>query len=92
VKEGAGQGESILIISGAGGVGSILIQLAKQLTELTVVTAASRPDTVEWVKGMGADHVINHRESLVDQMKALGLQPRYVASRHYSTTAPSFAQ
>ncbi|MFQ3271596.1 MAG: NADPH2:quinone reductase, partial [Lentimonas sp.] len=51
-----------------------------------------RPDTVEWVKGMGADHVINHRESLVDQMKALGLQPRYVASRHYSTTAPSFAQ
>ncbi len=80
LKEGDGQGESILIIGGAGGVGSILIQLAKQLTGLTVIATASRPDTVEWVKKMGADHVINHRESLVDQVKALGLEPRYVAS------------
>ncbi|MCL4152676.1 UNVERIFIED_CONTAM: hypothetical protein GTU68_027405 [Idotea baltica] len=80
VREGEGHGESLLIIGGAGGVGSILIQLAKQLTGLTVIATASRPDTVEWVEKMGADHVINHHESLVDQVKALGLTPRYVAS------------
>lgn len=80
LNEGDGKGDSILIIGGAGGVGSILIQLAKQLTNMTVVTTASRPETIEWVKKMGADHVINHRESLAAQMKELGLQPRYVAS------------
>jgi len=80
VKEGEGKGHSLLIIGGAGGVGSILIQLAKKLTELTVVATASRPETVDWVKKMGADHVINHRESLVEQMKGLGLAPQYVAS------------
>jgi len=80
IKEGAGQGESILILGGAGGVGSILIQLAKKLTGLTVVATASRPETTEWVKKMGADHVINHHESLTDQIKAVGIQPLYVAS------------
>lgn len=80
LNEGEGDGESILIIGGAGGVGSILIQLAKQLTGLTVVATASRPDTIAWVEKMGADHVINHRESLVDQMQALGSAPKYVAS------------
>jgi len=80
VKEGEGQGESLLVIGGAGGVASILIQLAKKLTGLTVIATGSRPDTNEWVKKMGADHVINHRESLADQMKALDIQPRYVAS------------
>ena len=80
IKEGEGTGESLLIIGGAGGVGSILIQLSKKLTGLTVIATASRPETVEWVKKMGADHVINHRESLVDQVKALGIEPRYVAS------------
>jgi len=80
LKDGGGIGESLLIIGAAGGVGSILIQLAKQLTGLTVIATASRPDTIEWVTKMGADHVINHRESLVDQMKELGLSPRYVAS------------
>ncbi len=80
VKEGEGKGESLLIIGGAGGVGSILIQLAKKLTRLTVIATASRPETADWVKKMGADHVINHRESLVDQVKVLGIEPRYVAS------------
>ena len=69
-----------MIIGGAGGVGSILIQLAKKLTGLTVIATASRPETVEWVKKMGADHVISHRGSLVEQMKSLGIEPRYVAS------------
>lgn len=80
LKEGEGKGESLLIIGGAGGVGSILIQLAKKLTALTVIATASRSETTEWVKKMGADHVINHRESLVDQVRALELEPRYVAS------------
>ena len=80
VEEGAGKDDVLLIIGAAGGVGSMLIQLAKKLTNLTVIATASRPETIAWVKKMGADHVINHRESLVDQVKALGLQPRYVAS------------
>ena len=80
IKEGDGENESLLIIGGAGGVGSILIQLAKKLTGLTVIATASRPETVAWVEKMGADHVINHRESLTEQVRALGLEPRYVAS------------
>lgn len=80
IEEGGGNGESLLIIGGAGGVGSILIQLAKKLTKLTVIATASRPETIDWVKKMGADHVINHHESLVDQMKSLNIEPRYVAS------------
>ncbi len=80
LKEKDGGDEQLLIIGGAGGVGSILIQLAKQLTNLTVIATASRPETIRWVEKMGADHVINHRESLVNQVKALDLEPRYVAS------------
>ncbi len=80
IKEGGGKGESLLVVGGAGGVGSILIQLARKLTQLTVIATASRPETIEWVKKMGAHQVINHRESLVDQVKALGSEPRYVAS------------
>ena len=80
LTEGGGEHESLLIIGGAGGVGSILIQLARKLTGLRVIATASRPETVEWVQKMGADHVINHRESLVDQVTALGVEPRYVAS------------
>ena len=80
VREGGGAGETLLVIGGAGGVGSILIQLAKKLTGLTVITTASRPETVDWVRKMRADHVIDHRKSLTEQVNALGLQPRYVAS------------
>lgn len=80
LKEGDGKGDSLLIIGAAGGVGSILIQLAKKLTGLTVIATASRPDTIDWVKKMGADHIINHRQPLADQVKKLGLEPRYVTS------------
>lgn len=79
IKEGEGAGDSILVLGAAGGVGSVLIQLAKKLTGLTVVATASRPETIDWVRMMGADHVINHRESLVNQLVELKLQPRYVA-------------
>lgn len=79
-EEGSGQGEAILIIGGAGGVGSILIQLAKKLTKLQVVATASRPDTIKWVEKMGADHVVNHHKPLAAQMEQLNIKPRYVAS------------
>lgn len=80
IKEGDGVGEEILIIGAAGGVGSVLIQLAKKLTGLTVVASASRDDTVAWVEKMGADHVVNHRNPLNEEMKALGISPKYVAT------------
>ena len=59
---------ALLIIGGAGGVGSIGIQLAK-LAGLRVIATASRPETVAWVKELGADQVVNHREDLVSQIK-----------------------
>lgn len=80
IKEGGGKGEAILVIGGAGGVGSILIQLAKKLTGLTVVATASRDDTVSWAKKMGADHVVNHGNPLDEEMKTLGISPKYVAT------------
>jgi len=80
LNEGEGAGESLLVIGGAGGVGSILIQLAKKLTGLNVIATASRPDTQAWVEKMGADHVVNHRNLLDEEMKALGISPQYVAA------------
>ncbi|MEM6521868.1 MAG: zinc-binding dehydrogenase, partial [Cyanobacteria bacterium P01_C01_bin.70] len=90
LKEGKGVGEALLVIGGAGGVGSILIQLAKQLTGLTVIATASRDDTRAWVGKMGADYVVNHRNPLDEEMKALDISPRYVASlthtdRHFES-------
>ncbi len=80
VTENGGQGESLLIIGGAGGVGSILIQLAKKLTALNVIATASRPETVDWVKKMGADTIIDHGKPLNESMTELGIKPHYVAS------------
>jgi zinc-binding alcohol dehydrogenase family protein len=80
LKEGEGSGDALLVIGGAGGVGSILIQLAKQLTGLTVIATASRPETESWVKKMGADHCVNHRKPLNEEIDALGITPRYVAA------------
>ncbi|ABS67998.1 Alcohol dehydrogenase. zinc-binding type 1 [Xanthobacter versatilis] len=75
------QGGAILIVNGAGGVGSILIQLARRLTGLTVIATASRPETIQWCKDMGAHHVIDHRQPLDEGLKAIGIpQVQYVAS------------
>ncbi len=68
---GADIGKSILIIGGAGGVGSIAIQLAK-LAGLTVIASASREQTIDWVKSLGADEVVNHRQKMKPQIEALG--------------------
>ena len=64
-------GCSLLILAGAGGVGSIAIQLAK-LAGLTVIATASRTETRAWVKGLGADHVVDHREPLPAQLAEIG--------------------
>ncbi len=72
--------DAILIINGAGGVGSILTQIARKLTGLRVITTASRPETIEWSRRMGAHHVIDHRKPLNEGLKAIGIpQVRYVA-------------
>ncbi|MCW2240138.1 zinc-binding alcohol dehydrogenase family protein [Azospirillum canadense] len=72
--------DAILIINGAGGVGSILTQIARKLTGLTVIATASRPETIEWSRRMGAHHVIDHRKPLNEGLKAIGIpQVRYVA-------------
>lgn len=83
-------GELILVIGGAGGVGSITIQLLRALTKMTVIATASRPETQDWVKACGAHHVIDHREALAPQVEALGLgAPGFVFSttqtdKHYA--------
>jgi zinc-binding alcohol dehydrogenase family protein len=63
--------KSILLIGGAGGVGSIGIQLAKT-AGLTVIATASRPESIAWVRELGADHIIDHRKPLRPQIEALG--------------------
>lgn len=74
-------GQLILVIGGAGGVGSITIQLLRALTDLTVIATASRPDTQAWVRECGAHHVIDHRQPLAPQVQALGLgAPGFVFS------------
>ncbi len=67
------RGRSILIIGGAGGVGSIAIQLAKKLAGLKVIATASRPESEQWCRDMGADEVINHREELEQECKRCGI-------------------
>jgi len=74
-------GDVILIIGGAGGVGSITIQLLRALTGVTVIATASRPETQDWVRECGAHHVIDHRQPLAPQVKALELgSPGFVFS------------
>jgi len=65
--------EKILIIGAAGGVGSIMVQLAAQLTDAVVIGTASRPESQQWVKALGADYVIDHRKPLSSELKRLGI-------------------
>lgn len=68
-----GAAPAVLIIGGAGGVGSMAIQLLRARTNLTVIATASRPETQAWVRDLGAHHVIDHRQPLAPQVAALGL-------------------
>ncbi|MGC9742491.1 Zinc-type alcohol dehydrogenase-like protein [Pseudomonas sp. IsoF] len=87
VVENAGKGQSLLVIGAAGGVGSILVQLASKLTQLTVIGTASRPETQAWVKELGAHHVIDHSKPIAPQLQALGLDTvDYVISLTHTDT------
>ncbi|GGK54427.1 zinc-binding alcohol dehydrogenase family protein [Amphritea balenae] len=87
----------ILIIGAAGGVGSILVQLAAQLTDALVIGTASRPESQQWVKELGADHVIDHRKPLSQELKRIGIENvTHVASlnatdQHYDEIVESLA-
>ncbi|MBH3443286.1 zinc-binding alcohol dehydrogenase family protein [Pseudomonas moraviensis] len=74
ISEGSNdQGQSLLIVGAAGGVGSILTQLAKQLTGLKVIGTASRAQTRDWVSALGADMVIDHSQPLSEELKRAGI-------------------
>ncbi len=73
--------DSLLIIGAAGGVGSILTQLARRLTALTVIGTASRKETMDWVYALGAHHVIDHSKPLSKELKRIGIaEVTHVAS------------
>ncbi|MCX5542782.1 zinc-binding alcohol dehydrogenase family protein [Paraburkholderia sp. CNPSo 3076] len=88
-------GDSLLVIGAAGGVGSILVQLARRLTGLTVIGTASRPETSKWVSELGAHHVIDHTKPLSQELKRIGMEGvDYIASlnqtdRHFDEIVAS---
>lgn len=77
-------GGAILILGGAGGVGSIAIQLARQLTGLKIIATASRPETQDWCREMGAHYVIDHSADMVKQVEEIGLSVKYIFSTNAS--------
>lgn len=68
-----GAAQAVVIIGGAGGVGSMAIQLLRARTDLTVIATASRPETKAWCETLGAHHVVDHSQPLAPQIKALAL-------------------
>jgi zinc-binding alcohol dehydrogenase family protein len=71
--QGAHEGRTVLIFGGAGGVGSIGIQLAKQLSKLKVIATASRPESAKWATDLGADHIVDHFGDVPAQLNQLGI-------------------
>ena len=90
-------GRSVLVIGGAGGVGSIGIQLARTLAGLTVIATASRPESAAWCRRLGADHTIDHRGDMPAQLRSLGFaEVDYVlcfndTDRHFGAMASVIA-
>lgn len=97
VPRGGGAGQALLVVGAAGGVGSILVQLARTLTDLTVIGTASRPETADWVASLGAHAVVDHRRPLAEALREAGLpQPTYIASlthtdAHYAQLVEALA-
>lgn len=89
--------QSLLIIGAAGGVGSILVQLARRLTNMTVIGTASRAETREWVHALGAQHVIDHSKPLTEELRKAGFASvTHVASltqtdKHYTEIVDALA-
>ncbi|MDX6227729.1 MAG: hypothetical protein QOI76_1119 [Frankiales bacterium] len=83
---------TLLVLPGAGGVGSILTQLAKRLTGLTVIATASRDESRDFALSMGADHVVDHHGDLAAQVLAIAPDGTdYIFSAHSASTVPTFA-
>ncbi|MDW3680577.1 zinc-binding alcohol dehydrogenase family protein [Cupriavidus sp. CV2] len=95
--QGEHAGRSVLVIGGAGGVGSIGIQLAKTLAGLTVIATASRPESAAWCRELGADHTIDHRGDMLAQLRKLGFaEVDYIlcfndTDRHFAAMATAIA-
>ncbi len=95
--DGSDEAKSVLIVGGAGGVGSIAIQLARRLAKLTVVATASRPESADWCRQLGAQHVIDHYQDIPAQLKAVGVpQVDYVlclndTDEHFPALAEAIA-
>lgn len=81
----AGGSRALLLVGGAGGVGSITIQLLKILTDIQIIATASRPESEAWVRALGADFVINHHHNLPEQIVKLGIgAPSWAFSTNHS--------
>lgn len=80
LRDGAADGAALLVLGGAGGVGSIAVQMARALTGLRVIATASRPETADWARAMGAQEVVDHAGDLVSQVRALGALVPYIFS------------
>jgi len=80
VPQGGGEGQRLLVVGAAGGVGSILVQIARQFTQLEIIGTASRPETREWVLELGAHHVVDHRQPLNEALKTAGLGPVHLVA------------
>jgi zinc-binding alcohol dehydrogenase family protein len=97
VPEGGGEGKSVLIVGAGGGVGSILVQLARRLTQLTVIGSASRDATREWVTKLGAHHTVDHTRPMQPQLAELGFAHVDIVislthtDRHYSDIIAALA-
>ncbi len=82
-----GASPAVLIVGGAGGVGSIAVQLARRLTDLVIVATASRPETQAWVREMGAHNVVDHGRPLAPHLAELGISPGFVFSTTHTDPA-----
>ncbi|WP_238085176.1 zinc-binding alcohol dehydrogenase family protein [Pseudescherichia vulneris] len=74
INEDGNEGDVLLIVGAAGGVGSIMTQLARKLTKMTVIGTASRPESQQWVTDLGAHHVIDHSKPLTEELARIGVR------------------
>ncbi|MBN8480796.1 MAG: zinc-binding alcohol dehydrogenase family protein [Xanthomonadales bacterium] len=94
VPRDGGKGEALLIVGAAGGVGSMLVQLARRLTRLDVIGTASRAETAEWVRALGAHEVIDHAQPIAAELKRIGvpLVPMIASLTHTGTHYPQLVE
>ncbi|MFF7986905.1 zinc-binding alcohol dehydrogenase family protein [Streptomyces sp. NPDC007901] len=83
---------TLLVLAGAGGVGSIALQLAKRLTNLRVIATASRPESRAWALAHGADHVVDHHDLVKEVKRAAPLGVDYILAPHTEGNVQAFAE